>query len=212
MDAEEILTIARTATEPPESWTVIPLNQQITRQAAILWTGGSLVGFGLMIWLYIAVANIFSFYSIQFFFMLVLGFIGVGSAFVVVGRVRKLLDADHYLIVLTPEVFVQQRGKTITEVPLRNVANLTLRGVFGGNVAYTQYDERDPRNAAFSLNQMLGGRQTQRARRTPDSLAFIDTRTDSPVIIAEDNSFGELPIIEELIRQYVESMPRARIH
>lgn len=210
MEPKDILATARQPGDLPEHWTVVPLNQAIVRQSALLWTGGALVGFALLVGLYLAIRDIFSFTSFQFVLMVILGFIGVGSAYVAYSKFRKLFDADRYLIVLTPELFVEQQGAKITAVPLREISNLTLRGVFGGDLTFAQRDERDPRAAALGVGQLFGGRQMHRPRRTPDSLAFVDLRTDTPVVVAEDNSFAELPILEELIRDYIASVPRIR--
>src|SRR5579875_3911821 len=111
---------------------------------------------------------------------------------------------------MTQDAYVQQRGAQVIGVPMKDIAHITLRGVFGGDASYSQVDERDYRNAVLGVGQIFGGVRPRRARRTPDSLAFIDTRTDEPVIIAEDNSFTDLPVLDELLRTYVENARRRK--
>src|SRR6266487_4805860 len=47
-----------------------------------------------------------------------------------------------------------------------------------------------------------GSRSLWRQRRTPTTLALVDTRTDEEVIITSDNAFGDPFMIAALLKQY----------
>jgi hypothetical protein len=209
VDAEEILRAAR-QDELPAGWTVIPLNTTVVQRSILSWIGGTVVGFGLLALLLVALGGLHLSIGTGIV-ALILVFLGIGSLWLVIKYARLLADREHHLIVMTPDAYVQQRGAEIVAVPMNNVAHVTLRGVFGGDASYSQsVDERDYRNAVMGIGQMFGGSRSRRARRTPDSLAFVDTRNDAPVIIAEDNSFTELPVLEEMLRTYVENAQRRK--
>ena len=208
IDAEQILATARQEGDVPQGWTVIPLHIKTVQRAILNWVGGAIVGLGLFALLFAAVHDILGIISI--ILLGVLAFVGIGSLYLAIKNVRVLQDKDRQLIVMTPDLYVQQRGARIISVPMDQVSHITLRGVFGGDTAYTTIDERNPQNAVMSFGQMLGGARPRRARRTPDSLAFVDARDASAITVAEDNNFAELPILEELLRNYVESAYRVR--
>lgn len=203
MDPDDILARARQAGDPPEGWTVIPLDRKSVRTATLGWGGSAIVGFGLFAVILGTVYNVIG--PIHIIILAVLAFIGVGSLYLMMKKVRQLLDAEHYLVVMTPELFVEQTGRHVISLPMGAIGHITLRGVFGGDASTTVVDERDYRNAVVGFGQLLGGRQNHRPRRTPDSLSFVDTRNDEVIKIAEDNTFTDLPVLEELLRAYVEA-------
>lgn len=209
LDAEQILQTARQSEEPPQGWTVIPLDEKTVKRAILNWIGSAIVGVGLFGLLFAAVHDDLTFFPL--FLLAVLAFVGGGSLWLVLKNVRLLTDKARQLIVMTPENYVQQRGARIIVVPMSEISHITLRGVFGGDASYSTVDDRDLKNAVMGVGQMFGGgARPRRARRTPDSLAFVDARDDSPVVIAEDNSFAELPVLEELLRTYVDNARRVR--
>ena len=207
--AEQILQTAReTGENPPEGWTVIPVNRPTVQRQILGWSGSAALGIVLFAWLFVALYPSFNFLTI--FILIVLAFLGLGSLWLLVKSLQVLLNADQHLIVMTPDLYVQQRGAAIVSVPMRDIDHITLRGVFGGDAAYTQMNDLDVDNAVMNFSRMLGGSRSRRPRRTPDSLAFVDARSDAPVTIAEDNSFADLPVIEEILRNYVNNARRAR--
>ena len=208
IDAEQILATARQEGDVPQGWTIIPLHIKTVQRAILNWIGGAIVGLGLFALLFAAVHDVLGVVSI--IALGAMAFVGIGSLYLALKNVRMLLDKDRQLIVMTPEYYVQQRGDRIVSVPMDQISHITLRGVFGGDASYSTIDERNPNNAVIGFGQMLGGVRPRRPRRTPDSLAFVDTRDDSAITVAEDNSFAELPILEELLRNYVESSRRVR--
>jgi hypothetical protein len=209
--AEEILQAARQPDAVlPNGWTVIPLNLDAVRRSILGWIGGALVGVVLFALLFVTVHDVLTPISLSSFLLVLLAFIALGSTWLVIKYIRLYGDRSRQLIVMTPNLYVQQRGANITSVPMDAIEHITLRGVFGGDASYTQVNDRDVSHAVMGLGQMLGGSQARRARRTPDSLAFVDTRTDKPVTVAEDNSFTDLAVLEELLRTYVDNARRAR--
>ncbi len=201
MDTNELLQIAKSQEQPPPGWTVITLNRGNILYATTGWALSLLLGFSLMLALYISSYN--SLNPLIIIFLGILGFIAVGSAYLLIKKLIMLTHLDQYIIVLTPEQYVQQQRAKIIDVPLIDIDHITLRGVFGGGIAMSKYDQRDPRNATLTIPEFLGGRQSHRQRRTPDSLAFIDTRTNTLIVVAEDKSFAELGVLEELLRDHV---------
>jgi hypothetical protein len=194
----------------PAGWTVIPVDEAAVRRAILSWLGGAAVGIGLFALLFAATRDVHGIITLPNVLLLLLGFVGVGSLWLMIKYIRLYVDRDRHLIVLTPEAYVQQRGATFINVPLIAIENITLRGVFGGDVSYTQVDDSNPRNAVLGFGQIMGGTRARRPRRTPDSLAFVDSRTERVITIAEDNSFTDLPVLEELLRNYVENARRDR--
>lgn len=209
MDPETILQRAQEPGDLPAGWTVIPLNRQIVRQSVWYWVMGTAVGFGLFALLFASVAGQFYLVSIATILLAVLGFVGGGSAYLAIQKLLMLADAERYIIVLTPDHFVQQRGAQVIAVPTDAIEAITLRGVFGG-VDDTLAQDRDVLNASMNFTRFLGGTQRHRTRRTPDSLAFVDRRNQQEVVVAEDNSFTELPVLEEYLRRYAAGEARLR--
>ena len=204
MDPQAILDQARQSGDPPRGWTVIPLNRPAVLWALAGWLSSAFVGVGLFVWLLAAVWGGVSIFHL--FFLALLGFVGVGSLYLAGKKTLQYLNADRYLIVLTPEQFVQQTGSRVTSLAMTDIGHITLRGVFGGDLNHVPYSDRDAGGAVLTMNRMLGGQQGRRTRRTPDSLAFVDMRTDAVIEIAQDNSFTDLPVLEELLRSYVDAI------
>ena len=207
-DIEQILATARQEGDLPQGWTVIPLHVKTVQRAILNWLGGAVVGLALFALLFAAVHDDLGFFSV--IALAALAFVGIGSSYLVVKNVLVLRDKERQLIVMTPHLYVQQRGARIISVPMDQIGHITLRGVFGGDASYSTVNEHDPKYAVMGVGQMFGGARSRRPRRTPDSLAFVDMRDESAITVAEDNSFAELPILEELLRNYVDSALRVR--
>lgn len=208
MDAEAILQTARQPGDPPENWTVIPLNTRVVRRTLLGWIGGAFVGYVLFALLLSVVYNSLSF--IPVILLAILLFVGIGSTMLIVKNFRMLADADRHIIVMTPEFYVQQRRETIIMVPMRDITNITLRGVFGGDASVVQAQDLNVDNAVMNFGRFMGGSAHRRQRRTPDSLAFVDARTETVITVSDDNSHTDLPVLDELLHNYVEAARRAR--
>lgn len=216
MEAAEILERARASgEETPQGWLVLPLlkNKLITGIAG--WAVGAIIGFGLFA--FIASDTIpYNFQHGAFLgcfaavLMLITLFIGVGSVWSLVMDTQRLRHIEKYLIVITPDDFVKQEGDKIVHVPLMYVRYVTARG--------TPPPERStPRNAMqdvpsagehmagfiFGRAFLPSGQKSRRKRvRTPTTLAFLDSRTDSEVIVAASTSYGDTFEIAAYLKQY----------
>ncbi len=216
MEAAEILERARASgEETPQGWLVLPLlkNKLITSMTG--WAIGAIIGFGLFAF----IASVTIPYNFQqgvftgcfaTVLMLITLFIGVGSVWTLVIDARRLRHIEKYLIVITPDDFVKQEDDKIVHVPLMYVRHVTARGT-------PPPDRSTPRNAMQEVpgagENMAGfifgraffpaGQRLRRKRmRTPTTLAFLDSRTDSEVIAATDTSYGDTFEIAAYLKQY----------
>ena len=226
MQAEEILAKARAAEEMPEGWIVFPLLRNNVLLGIAGWVLGILVGlFFLAVIVPIVIpGNYQRGIGAAIFTTILLGvfvFICLGSLWALITDVLRLVHADKHMMVLTPEDFVKQEGNKIIHVPCINIRHVTARGLpppdrtpptgsvvdqvsgIGDNAASLVFGRR-------VVNYIAGrdggeGNSRRRGRRTPTSLAFIDTRTDREVIITNDKSFGDTFQIAAVIKQYAEA-------
>lgn len=212
MESAEILEQARTGAEAPYGWIVLPLQRGKVIWGIIGWIFGIIMGIGL----FIAVARIVIPYNyvngflpavVSTVFLAVLLFIGLGSAWSLYVDVRRLMHAEQYMIVITPEDFVKQEGDNIVHVPLAYVRHVTARGKRPPD--RTVRREHMPSAKENMLGFVIGrglvpsGEGWRRGRmRTPTSLAFLDTRTDTEVIVTNDSSFGDPFMIAALLKEY----------
>ena len=230
MQAEEILTKAKTSSELPQGWIVFPL----LRNKVLLGIAGWVFGIFIGMFLFALVApivipnNYQRGFGAALFTTLLLGlflFIGLGSLWSLILDVWRLRHADKHLMVLTPDDFVKQEGNKIIHVPCINIRHVTARGTpppdrtppTGSGVE--QISGMGENTASFFLGRGMvnalgsrsGGSARKRGRRTPTTLAFIDTRTDREVIVTNDNSFGDTFQIAALLKQYAMDVQQAFI-
>ncbi|GAC1653680.1 MAG: hypothetical protein NVS4B12_25500 [Ktedonobacteraceae bacterium] len=74
---------------------------------------------------------------------------------------------------------------------------------------FAQIPSMGERFGGFFMGQAAtreGARTHRRRRRTPTSLAFIDTRTDNEVIVVTDGAYGDPFMIAALLKQYAASV------
>src|SRR5215472_10569298 len=216
MESAEILAQARLGDEAPHGWIVLPLLRNKVAIAIAGWIIGAIIGLGLFaLMASVMIPNNFkSGPAAAIFSAILLGvvlFIGIGSIWAAIGDIGRLRNADKHLIVITPEDFVKQEGKKIIHVPLMYVRHVTARGK--APVDRTTPEENQLREiprasenvAGFLLGRGLvpsGARIRRRRMRTPTSLAFIDTRTDSEVTVVTDEVYGDPFMIAALLKQY----------
>ena len=216
MEAAEILEKARASgEETPPGWLVLPLLRNKLVSGMFGWAVGALIGFGLFAF----IASVTIPYNFQqgFFtgcfatvLMLMTLFIGGGSVWSLILDARRLRHIENYLIVITPDDFVKRENDNIVHVPLMYVRHVTARGV-------PPPDRSAPRNAMgevpgagenvagfiFGRAFFPSGQKMRRKRmRTPTTLAFLDSRTDSEVIVATDTSYGDTFAIAAYLKQY----------
>ena len=220
MNAEEILETARTSTTLPHGWVVLPLSRMKVVFGIVGWFFGILLGFGLFTITAFAVipSNFQHGVPIAIFTLFLLAiflFIGLGSIWMLIQDVLRLMQAEKHMIVITPEDFVKQEGNKIITVPLMNIRYVTARGtpppdrtVPKGSVV-AQMPTMGERLGGFFLGQAAtreGATTQRRRRRTPTSLAFVDTRTDDEVVVVSDGSYGDPFMIAAVLKQYAASV------
>jgi len=216
MEADEILTQARSSPEGPHGWIILHISRRNLGMAILGWAFGIVLGFGL----FAAVASVVIPTNFQRgsaaaivtgILLAMLLFIGLGSLWTLITDIQRLLHSDKHIIVITPEDFVKQEGKKIIRVPLVNVRHVTARGK--APVDRTTPEESQLREipragenaVGFLLGRGLvpsGARIRRRRMRTPTSLAFIDTRTGSEVTVVTDEVYGDPFMIAALLKQY----------
>src|SRR5438128_8127 len=129
----EMLEKVRTGSEIPPGWIVLPLLRSNLLLAMAGWLFGILLGLGL----FAGLATIVIPYNYQhgvgpaIFSTILLGFllfVGLGSIWALTVDVRRLLQLDKHVMVITPNAFVKREGEKIIYVPLMYVRHVTARG------------------------------------------------------------------------------------
>jgi hypothetical protein len=224
MEATEILEKARAGGELTSDWVVLPLLRNKVRLGILGWIAGAIVGFGffaLMVPLMIPHNYLLGLFP-ALISTAILGtmlFVGIGSVWQIIVDTRRLLEADKHIIVITPDEFVMQDGEDISHVPLMYVRHITARGI-------VPPDPDAPKGAVVSnmphVSENLSGflfgrgliptvskwRIRRRAKHTPSMLAFIDSRTNTEVIIRDYNLYGDPTKIATLMQDLTSSAQR----
>ncbi|HVB74683.1 MAG TPA: hypothetical protein VNE38_14100 [Ktedonobacteraceae bacterium] len=215
MEAAEILDKARSGDETPQGWLVLPLLKRKVKTGIVGWIVGAIVGFGLFA--FVAFATIPYNYQQGVFagcfstvLLLMALFIGGGSVWSIITDARRLRQADKYLLVITPDDFVKQEGDKIVHVPLSYVRYITARGAPPPDRTTPKNAIREIPGAGENVAGFIFGRgffpSGQRARRkrmrTPTTLAFLDMRSDTEVVVATDGSYGDTFEIAAYLKQY----------
>jgi len=220
MEAAEILDQVRASDEAPHGWIVLPLLRNKVAIAIAGWIIGTIIGLGLFVLMAsVMIPNNFkNGPAAAIFSAILLGlvlFIGIGSIWAAIGDIGRLRNADKYLIVITPEDFVKQEGKKIIHVPLMYVRHVTARGAPPPDRSVSREGAMGeiPRASDNFVGFFLGrgfipsvSRQRRKRMRTPTTLAFLDTRTNTEVVVATDASFGDPFMIAALLKQYASSV------
>ena len=224
MEATEILEKARAGGELPNGWVVLPLLRNKVRAGILGWIAGAIVGFVLFVFMvpYMIPHNYLYGPIPALISTLLLGmvlFVGIGSVWQIIVDTRRLVEADKHIIVLTPDEFVMQDRDKIQHVPLMYVRHITARGI-------VPPDRTSPEGAVVSnmphVGENLSGflfgrgfiptvsrwRERRRAKHTPSMLAFIDSRTNTEVIIKDYNLYGDPAKIATLMQDYTSSVQR----
>lgn len=216
MEADEILMQARTDPDATRGWVILPISRRGLTLAIVGWIFGAILGLGLFTAAaYVVIPTNYQHGILAAVFtsllLAMLLFIALGSLWTLIIDVGRLRHADKHIIVITPEDFVKQEGKKIIRVPLVNVRHVTARGKAPPDRTVPQGGALDGMPQAgenitgFLLGRGLipsGERLRRRRMRTPTSLAFIDTRTDSEVTVVSDEVYGDPFMIAALLKQY----------
>lgn len=222
VETAEILEKATTEDDIPRDWIVLPLLRDKVALGIVGWVFGTIVGFGLFALMASVMIphNYRSGVFAALFSTILLGivlFIGMGSIWQIIVDALRLRHAGKHIIVITPEDFVKQEGEKIIHVPLMYVRHVTARGVTPppdrtapGERVIGQVPRPGENFAGFLFGRSLipGMNLRRRRKRTPTTLAFIDSRTDSEVIVATDASYGDLFTIAAVLKEYATNIQR----
>lgn len=217
MQAEEILTQVKTGTGK-QGWVVFPLLREKLMWAIAGWTFGIFIGL-LLLTILVPVVVPYNYERGILSILLTSSLLGVlaavviGSAVLLIVDIRRLLQAKEHMIVITYEDFVKQEGSKIIQVPLSHVRHVTPRGRSPlEQNAIKREDEMERsvggENVFSSLFRSKGSsvRIRRRRMRAPTSLAFLDARNDTEVIVVSDDTFGDPFAIANTLKEYVTSL------
>lgn len=214
-EARQIIDTARSP-QPPREWFVWPLRRDVVARAIVGWAATGVIGSVLFVpAALVTIPTNFQHSGALAVFtivlLVVLGLVAFGGLALCVADLLRLARADQYLLVMTPNDFVKQSPGRTLHVPMASVAYVTLTGVKAPpnpdtERAYAQTLMMMRRYG--SVMGIPGG--YRREMRRPPSLAFLDTRTQSEVIVATDDAFDQLPVLEEVLNLYAGGQSRAR--
>jgi hypothetical protein len=217
MDAEDILAKTTTDQELPDGWVVFSLRKDKLILGLVGWVLGTLMGLGLLALIVPIVIpsnyqrGTFAIVSTTIFLGILL-FIFIGSLWMLIADMLRLLRADQHAIVLTHTDFVKREGSKIIQVPLSEIRHVTPRGRAPiDRTAPTGSAVRAVPGMGESVFGLVFGRGTtqegqnhrRKRMRTPTSLAFIDDRTQSEVTVVNDDVYGDPFILASVLKQYV---------
>lgn len=225
MEPEMVLGTARSG-NLPSGWNVWPLRRDRVRRSIYGWAATSLVAFAILIPVsVVTVPGNFEHGNLGFFttglLLAILAVVAVGGLCICFYDVWRLRHADDYLLVMTPEDLVKAEPKKVTHVPMDKIGYITLRGVkraeYRPQTSPSLDDMRrqqreDLASASLGpgamLNRMVGSNFRRKPPESP-SLAFVDLRDDSEVVLATDNTFDELAALHDVLWTHVEKAERA---
>jgi hypothetical protein len=213
MDTEVLLATARSAQVPSE-WNVWPLHKGRVKRSVLGWAAVGLIGLILFVGALLAtVPENFTRGSLAFVVTSVVLLILAGMAFGGLGLAGydfwRLRHADEFLLVITPDDYVMAKPGKVTHVPMDSIGYVTLKGVKSPQERemdrYRQNQEHSNTMTRMS-NIFIPRRQPASA----PSLAFVDLRDDTPVVVSTDNSFDDLYVIQDVLQYLVEAKHRSR--
>ncbi len=217
MDTQAILEKAR-STDVPDSWNVWPLRVERVRRSALGWSICAVVGVALLV--PAALATIpYDFthgVGLSLFATVLLTLIGAvafGSAGIAVYDIWRLIHANEYLMVITPDDYLRVGpGNKQMHVPIEDIAHVTMRGV-KVNAPYDAMREADFANmsAMKRITRVAGNFYSPREPKRAPVLAFMDTRNDTEVVVATDNSFDDIATLEQVISYLVDAKKRSKV-
>jgi hypothetical protein len=213
MDAQQVLMLARSG-NAPHDWYVWPLRRDRVRRAALGWGAIMVFGFVLLIPLVLITvpANFGHGAGLILATLVLLALVGAvafGGAALLSADLLRLIRPDAYLLVITPEHYLKIEPRRTTFVPMTAVAYVTLKGVkLPGTPRDPAAEAATARSGALAGFMGAGFRPGYRREinRAP-SLAFLDLRTDTEVIVATDDTFEDLPVLSEVLNLYARGVP-----
>lgn len=214
MDAQAVLARARSG-DVPASWTVWPLRRDRVLRAALGWLLIGIVGAFLLI--VVAIQTIPSNFTrgsgsfiVTGVLLIALGLMAFGGLGILIYDLWRLLHADEYLIVMTPDDYVKEQPGKVTHVPMEYVSYVTLRGVkIPEERVQTTSEIISSMQKGGRLYRFMGDINYRRQPRQAPSLAFLDARDNSEVVVATDNAFDELLALEQILTLHARDKNRS---
>jgi hypothetical protein len=213
MDAETILTTARSGAAPSE-WNVWPLRRDRVLTGAAKWGALSLIGFILLV--PIVIVTVPSDFvnagaaqqSLATAIIMLVGALAIISLWLAVAALARVRRAADYWLIITPDVFIKAEPRRLFEIPLEDVADITLKGVAPPSDIAVQGDI-GPQYFAMGMFGRIANRAgvmgvSRKTSRSAPSLAFRDRRDNRIVIISTDDAFDHLGAIEHILRERVD--------
>lgn len=207
---QQILATARSGSLP-QGWFVWHLRRDRVLRAMLGWLALGVFGCALLVPAVLTTVpgNFRSSAGLAAFTILLLGVLGtiaVGGLGLGIAELARYIQADAYLLVMTPEDFVKATPRRVIHVPMSAVAFVTLKGV-KVRAAPTQ-GARPTAESGMNWSSVVGGGLSyRRTARSAPSLAFVDLRTDRHVVVASDDFFDDLPVLEEILDLYARGQP-----
>ena len=198
MDAQTILDTARSG-KVPDTWNVWPLRVERVRRSALGWSLCALAGFIILIPVVISTIpyNFTHGTTLAIFAIVILMLVGAvafGSLGIAIYDIWRIMHAREYLLVITPEDYLRigPHNKR-THVPIENIAYVTMKGV-KVNDPYAAARAADTSNmsALKRISHVAGNFYSPREPKRAPTLAFLDTRTNTEVVVATDDSFDDI--------------------
>lgn len=220
MDVDAILMQARSG-EVPSSWTVWQLRRDIVLRSAFGWAAAGVLG--LIILAVVATQTIPDNFThgaggivLTGLLLAVLAIMGFGGVSIAIYDFWRVAHASEFLLVMTPDDYIKAEPRQITHVPMEHVTYVTLRGIkmphAQDNPSITQMESRAVTGMERG-GRIGGGMGWLGYRRQPKqapSLAFLDSRTDQEIVVGTDNSFDELPVLEQVLTLHAGQRNRTR--
>lgn len=213
MGAEAVLAKAR-SDDVPSEWNVWHLRTDRVKRSVLGWTAVAVVGVILLVGALLAtVPDNFTRGAtaavVTFIILLILATMAFGSAGIAIFDLWRLRHADQYLLVITPDDFVKEQPGKVMHVPVESIGHITLRGVKSPQMREMERFRQNQENSN-TLTRMGNVFMPRRQPATAPSLAFVDLRDDSPVVVGTDDSFDDLYVIEDVLQFMVAAKHRSR--
>jgi hypothetical protein len=213
MESAQILAQVSTEEDVPHDWLVFTLLRQKVLLGIVGWIVGALMGgtlFAFMAPIMIphnyqlgVAAAIFS-----TILLAVVLYVCLGSLWAIVVDIQRLRHADRHMIIITPTDFVKQEGRRVVHVPLEYVQYVTARGTppVDRSLEGARQDTRAG-NMSEGMGGLFFGRRGMRRKRsrTPNTLAFVDSRSDAEVIVTTDQAYGDPFYIAAHLKKYADA-------
>jgi hypothetical protein len=214
MDAAQVLALALSGSAPRD-WYVWPLRRDRVLRAALGWGGITLFGFLLFVPLVlITVPDNFKhgvgLMVATLALLALVGAVAFGGASLLIADLWRLGRLGAHTLVITPEHYLKVEPGRSTLVPMTAVAYVTLKGVKVPASPHDQAAETAVMRAGRPGGALGLGWRSGGFRREPNrapSLAFLDARTNTEVIVATDDTYEELPVLAEVLNLYARGVP-----